>query len=134
MSRDILKAAKAALKGVPKIQEKKAAASTILDSVDKDGQVLALNPSPDMEVALEDEFEQADFSLQPGMSSVCDSVQNKKARLSQDLDISCTPDQLSTSPDLHRKVLKGSGEQQGVSAEGGGRVHHGCLKPQPASR
>ena len=122
VSRDILKAAKTALKVVPKIQVKKSTASPVLDSVDKDGQELALPPSPDMEVALEDEFE-VGFSLQPGMSSVGDSAQNKKARLSQDLHISGTRDQLSTSPYLYHKVPKGSGEQQGVSAEGGGRVH-----------
>ena len=63
-----MKTAKAALKAVPKVQKKKAEASAILDSVDKDGQELAPPPTPDMEVALEDEIEQAGFSLQPGLS------------------------------------------------------------------
>ena len=58
LSSAILKTAKAALKAVPKVQEKKAEASAVLDSVDKDGQ----------ELALEDEIEQAGFSLQPGLS------------------------------------------------------------------
>ena len=110
------------------IPREEAATSPAIDSVDKDGQELALPPAPAMEVALEDEIEQAGFSLKHGESSVGDSApfgQHKKARLSQYLDISSAPNQLSSSPKLLHKIPSGPRQQQqnvGDSDDGGG-VH-----------
>ena len=101
--------------------------NVVQDSVNKDGQELAPPPTTEMEVALEDEIEQVGFSLQPGLSSVSESAsvgQHKKARLSSDLDIFGTPDQLANSLDLHHKVATGSKQQQDVLAEGGGEGVH----------